>query len=353
MRVGIVGFPYSGKSTLFSAISGLPRAQLNLAQENLAAVKVPEPRLDWLEAVYKPKKRTEATIEFVDLPAGAEGDGEHAGLARHLPSLRLADALLVVLRGFASDAVAAHKNRVDARGDLLLMRDELLLADLVICDTRVERLDKSLTKPSKERDQQKAELELLKRCRAALEGGQPLSGVIAAGEEARLVRSFGFLTQKPVITLINVGESDAAHPPAFEDPHAVRTFNVCATIEAEIIQIEPSERPAFMQEWGIAVLARDRVIRACFDALGLISFLTSGEDEVRAWPIPRGTTAVDAAGKIHSDLARGFIRAETVAYADLHAAGTMRDAKAAGKVRQEARNYIVQDGDIMNIKFAV
>lgn len=353
MRVGIVGFPYCGKSTLFSAISGVSRDHLNLAQENLAAVKVPEPRLDWLEEIYKPKKRTEASIEFVDLPGSMEGDGEHAGLAKHLPTLRQADALLVVLRGFTSDAVQAHKNRVDPKDDLALMRDELLLADLVICDTRVEKLEKAVARPSKERDQQKAELELLQRCRAALEAGKPLSTVVGGGDEAKMIRSFGFLTQKPVITVINVNEGDASKAPVFDDSHATRTFNVCATIEAEIIQIEPAERPAFMQEWGISALARDRIIRACFDALGLISFLTAGEDEVRAWPVPRGASAVEAAGKIHSDLARGFIRAETVAYDDLHAAGSMRDAKAAGKVRQEGRTYVVQDGDIMNIKFAV
>jgi ribosome-binding ATPase len=353
MRVTIVGLPYSGKSTLFTAISGLPRAQLQLAQENLAAVKVPEPRLDWLDEIYKPKKRTEATIEFVDLPGSSEGETESAGLTRHLPTLRQADALLIILRGFESAAVPTPAGGINPLRDLKNLRDEMLLADLVACDNRIEKLEKGMLKPSKERDQQKQELAVLIRCREALQNEKPLSDVIESVEDQKLLRSFGFLTQKKVVTTINVSEADAAKPPALVDPHAGETLNVCAPIEADIIQMDPGDRPMFMQEFGITALARDRIIRASYDALGMIAFLTAGEDEVRAWPIPRGFTAVEAAGKIHSDLARGFIRAETVAYADLKAAGSMRDAKAAGKVRQEPKTYVVQDGDVMNIKFAV
>lgn len=353
MRVAIVGFPFSGKTTLFMAISGLPRDHLKISEENLAAVKVPEPRLDWLEELYKPRKRTEATMDFVDLPGSTEGESEHAGLTRHLPTLRIADALLVVLRGFDSDAVPVHGDRVDPQRDLKLMRDELLLADLVICDNRVEKLVKAVEKPSKERDQQKHELALLQRCRAALEAEKPLADVIQAGEESKMIRSFGFLTQKRMVVAVNVNEDAIAAPPAFHDPHAAATFNVCAPIEADIMQLDPADRPLFMREYGIQAAARDRIIRACFDALGLISFLTVGEDEVRAWPVPRGATAVEAAGKIHSDLARGFIRAETIAYEDLRKSGSMRDAKAHNLVRQEPKHYVVQDGDILNIKFAV
>jgi GTP-binding protein YchF len=353
MRVVIVGFPYSGKTTLFMAISGLARDHLKISEENLAAVKVPEPRLDWLEQTYRPKKRTEATMDFVDLPGSTEGESEHAGLTRHLPTLRNADALLVVLRGFQSDAVPLHGGSIDPERDLKLMLDEMLLADLVICDNRIQKLEKAIEKPSKERDQQKHELALLQRCRATLEAERPLSGAIEAGEEAKLVRSFGFLTQKRMVVTINVGERDIAKPPALSDPHAAAMFNVCAPIEADIIQLDPADRPMFMQEYGIQTTARDRIIRACFDALGLIVFLTAGEDEVRAWPIPRGASAVEAAGKIHSDLARGFIRAETIAYDDLHKHGSMRDAKAHNLVRQEPKHYVVQDGDILNIKFAI
>lgn len=354
MRVVIVGFPYSGKSTLFTAISGLPPAGLKPTEENLAAVKVPDPRLDWLEALYKPKKRTEAHIDFVDLPGALEGDSEKAGLDKHLPTLRQGDALLLILRAFESDSVAAHGGSVDPSRDLRMLRDEMLLADFVICDNRVEKLEKAITKPSKERDAQKHELALLQRCRAALEQEQPLRDVVQPGEEERMLRSFGFLTQKPTLIAVNVAERDIASAPATDLPaHGAAMINVCAAIESEIMQVEPADRLEFMKGYGITALARDRIIRACYDALGMISFLTCGEDEVRAWPIRKGTFAVDAAGTIHSDLARGFIRAETVAYTDLHSAGNMREAKAVNKVRLEPKHYVVQDGDILNIKFNV
>ena len=354
MRVAIVGFPYCGKSTLFKAISGVPADHLKLAEENLASVKVPEPRLEWLEQLFKPRKRTEANIEFVDLPGSAEGDSEHAGLARHLPTLRQCDALLIVLRQFESEAVPVHGNKIDPQHDLAELRDEMLLADMLICDSRVEKLEKAITKPTKDREHHKHELTLLLRCKEALENEQPLREVVQPGEEEKLIRSFGFLTQKPLLVAINVGESEIGNEPAFKDPHAAGTIAVCAEIEAEIIQMEPADRPEFMEGYGILALARDRMIRACFDALGMIVFFTGGgEDEVRAWPITKGMTAAESAGKIHSDLQRGFIKAETVAYEDLHAAGSMRDAKAAGKVRLEAKNYVVQDGDLMTIKFNV
>lgn len=353
MRIAIVGFPYSGKTTLFTAIAGITRDHLRLTEENLAAVKVPEPRLDWLEALYKPKKRTEAHVEFIDLPGSTEGESEHAGLTRHLPTLRQADALLLCVRAFKSDSVPAHRGSVDPARDVKQIRDEMLLADLVTCDNRLEKLEKAVTKPSKDRDAQKHEIAVLQRCRAALESEKPLTDVIQPGDEERMLRSFGFLTQKKVVTVINVGEADAAKVAPFADEHASATFSVCAPLEADIMQMDPADRPVFMKEYGIPAMARDRIIRACFDALNMIAFLTAGEDEVRAWPIPRGATAVEAAGKIHSDLARGFIRAETIAFDDLHRAGSMREAKAAGKVRQEPKTYVVADGDILNIKFAV
>jgi GTP-binding protein YchF len=353
MRVAIVGFPYSGKSTLFRAISGVPRDHLKLAEENLASVKVPEPRLIWLEEYFKSRRRTEATIDFADLPGGGEGDREHAGLTRHLPTLRQCDALLVVLRAFKSEAVPAHAGRIDPQRDLSELRDELLLADLLICDNRVEKLEKAIGKPTQDRDQQKQELTLLRRCREALENERPMRDVVQPGEEEKLLRSFGFLTQKPLLVVLNVAEDQIAKELPFRDPHAAASFAVCAEIEAEIIQMESAERPEFMDGYGIQALARDRLIRACFDALGMIVFFTGGDVEVRAWAIPKGTPAVEAAGKVHTDMQRGFIRAETVTYDDLKAAGSMREAKAAGKVRLEPKGYVVQDGDVINIKFNV
>jgi len=353
MRAAIVGFPYCGKSTLFTAISGIPRDHLKLAEENLATVKMPEPRLVWLEQFFKPKRRTEAAIDFVDLPGSGEGDSEQAGLTRHLPTLRQCDALLVTLRAFASEAVPMHRARIDPERDLAEIRDELLLADLLICDSRIEKLDRTVTKPTQDREQQKHEVALLRRCREALESERPLREVVQLGDEEKLLRSFGFLTQKPMLVVLNVAEDRISAEPPFGDPHAAAIFTVCAEIEAEIIQMDRGDRPEFMKAYGILALARDRLIRACFDALGMIVFFTGGDVEVRAWAVPKGTPAVEAAGKVHTDMQRGFIRAETVAFDDLRAAGSLREAKAAGKVRLEPKNYIVQDGDVLNIKFNV
>lgn len=352
MRIAIVGFPQSGKTALFTAVSGLTRDHLKPTEEALAAVKVPEPRLEWLAELYKPRKYTEASIDFVDLPGSAEGDTDHAGLTKHLPTLRQADALLLLVRAFESDSVIPHRGRIDPQADLKELREEMVLADFESCTNRIEKLRKAAGKPSKTADQDKHELALLERCQAALEANSPLSSVVRP-EEEKLIRSFGFLTQKTAIAVINVGESAIGREPPFRDAHAYETIALCATVEAEIIQLERKDRPEFMAGYGISALARDRLIRACLNALGMIAFYTVGEDEVRAWPIPRGFTAVEAAGKIHSDLARGFIRAEVVGYDDFRAAGAMREAKAAGKVRQEPKTYVVQDGDIINIKFNV
>lgn len=350
MRVGIVGFPLSGKSTIFSAITGLTREHLRGGEEQLAAVKIPEPRLDWLEQVYEPRKRTEATMDFVDLPGLREGDSEHAGFEKHLPTLRQADLLLVVLRAFENEAVPPHGGAVDPQRDFKLLRDEMLLADFGICSNRVEKLEAAMKKPSDKREEQKRELELLQVCRAALESEKPLSTVVQPGEPEKMVRSFGFLTQKPVVTIFNVGEKSIGKPPPFSPAHSYATFALCGTIEAEIMQVDAADRAEFMAGYGIQALARDRIIRACFDGLHMINFLTAGPEEVRAWPIPKGFTAVEAAGKIHTDLARGFIKAETVAFDELRAAGSMRDAKAANKVRLEPKGYVVQDGDVILFK---
>lgn len=353
MRVAVVGFPFSGKTSVFMAVSGFSPDHIKVADENLAAVHIPEPRLDVLHTIFQPKKRTEGTMDFIDLPGSAEGDVEKAGLEKHLPTLRQCDALVLVLRAFRSDSVPAHQGSVDPRRDLTQLRDEMLLADLAICATRVEKLEKAITKPSRDRDAQKHELELLRRCQAALENEEPLRGIVQPGDEEKILRSFGFLTQKPVTVVINIGEDDLGQDPPFRDPHAAATLPVCAALEAEIIRMDPVDRPAFMADYGIQALARDRIIRCCFDALHMITMLTAGPEEVRAWPLLKGTTAVEAAGKIHTDLARGFIKAETIAFDDLRATGSMRDAKAANKLRLEPKGYVVQDGDVITIKFNV
>jgi len=354
MRVSVVGFPYSGKTSVFCAVTGIPRDHLRPGEENVAAVKVPEPRLDFLFEMFKPRRKTEASIDFVDLPGSVEGASERAGLSRHMPTLRQSDALLIVLRAFRSESVPAHGDRVDCAGDLRQLRDEMLLADLESCSARVEKLEKAIAKHGRDQDQLRHELGVLLRCREALESERPLREVVEPGDEEKLLRSFGFLTQKPVVVVVNIDEQDIGKEPPLRDSQAAATLAVCAPLEAELILLDPADRGAFMAEYGIQALARNRIVRACFDALGMICFFTAvGSEEVRAWAIPAGSTAVEAAGKVHSDMARGFIRAETISFDDLRAAGSLRQAKATNKIRQEPRHYIVQDGDVITFKFSV
>ncbi len=354
MRVGLIGPLQSGKTTLFAAITGLLPDPAALAAEHLATVRVPEPRLDLLCSLYNPKKRTEAQIDFVDVPGfSVETAAQQADFRRFFPSFRLCDGLIAVVRAFASDSVVAYRNRVDALADLDELRSELLFADLEAVENRAQKLEKALSRPSKTQAQEKAELEFMQRLRAALEADKPISSVAANDDERRWVRSFQFLTEKPLLVVVNVAEDQATAPPPFDAPHAHSTIALCARAEAEIAQLDPPDRAAFLADLGLTEPARDRLIRAAYDAIGLISFLTCGEDECRAWTIRKETHAVDAAGKIHSDIARGFIRAETVSYGDLLAHGDMKAVKAAGKVRLEGKTYVVQDGDIINFRFNV
>jgi len=354
MRAAVIGLPQSGKSTIFAAVTGLVTPPGAMLREHLGVVHVPEPRLELLAKLHRPKKITEATMEFMDVPGFSLQD--HHGqeeLRKHLPAIRQSDLLVAVVRDFQAQAVPAYRNRVDAPADLAELWDEFLFADFDTVSTRIEKLEKALTKPTRSHDQEKRELALLHRCREGLDNGVALSGIIANPDEARMVCSFAFLTEKPLVVIYNVSEDRAAEPDPEPPAHARAAINICARAEADIAELDPQDRPAFLADLLLETLGRERLIRKCFDALGLIVFLTGGPDEVRAWAVPRGTTAVEAAGKIHTDLARGFIRAETVAFKDLVEAGDFRAVRAAGKVRQEGKTYVVQDGDDLNIKFNV
>ena len=325
-----------------------------MPQERIAVVGVPDPRLAFLTSLYNPKKVTEATIEFVDIPGFSLADAQgRQQLRKHLPTMRLCDCFVLVARDFQNPSVPAYRDRVDRGADLAELWEELIFADLEMVTNRVEKLEKALTKPTKTHEQEKRELAVMKACQEGLESGKPLSSTVHAEEEQRMLASFGFLTEKPAMVVYNVDEGRAADGAADPPEHFHSAVALCAETEAQIAELEPEDRAAFLADLGISVPARDVLIRQCYDAMDMISFLTMGPDEVRAWPIRKGTSAVDAAGKIHSDLARGFIRAETVAYADLVEAGDLKGAKAAGKVRQEGKTYTVLDGDILNIKFNV
>ncbi|MCB9850597.1 MAG: redox-regulated ATPase YchF [Phycisphaerales bacterium] len=354
MKAAIIGLPFSGKSTLFAATTSHRPDPGEMTQEHLAVVHVPDARLDFLTKLYNPKKVTLATIEFVDIPGFSLADAQgRQQLRKHLPTIRNSDVLVLVVRDFENPSVPAYRNRVDRAGDLSELRDEIIFADLEVVTNRVEKLEKAVHKPSKTHDQDKRELAIMQACQVALEAGKPLSTCVHNEEDARVLASFGFLTEKPAIVVYNVDEDRAGGEPVEAPEHFHSAVALCADLEAQINDLEPADRAAFLEDMNITTPARDVLIQRCFDAMNYISFLTMGPDEVRAWPIQRGIPAVEAAGKIHSDLARGFIRAETVAYDDLVATGDLKGAKAAGKVRQEGKTYIVQDGDILNIKFNV
>lgn len=354
MKFAILGPPQSGKSTLFSAITGQPPDPGHSATERLASVLVPDARLDYLASLYHPKKYTPAHLDFLDLPGASLADAHgQAAFRKAMSAVRQCDGIVIVVRAFPSEAVAAYRDRVDPRADVEEIQAEFAFADLEQVTNRIAKLEKSVQKPTKTRDQEMRELAFMKRVLAALEREAPVSSEVHNEEERIVTSGFGFLTLKPIIVVVNVGEKEVAAPPPFEAPNARATIALAAEIEAEIAQLDPADRSGFLADLGIRQPARDRLIRACYDSVGLISFLTCGPDEVRAWTIPRGTSAVDAAAKIHSDIARGFIRAETVAFDDLKAHTDMKGAKSAGKVRLEAKHYVVQDGDIINFRFNV
>jgi ribosome-binding ATPase len=354
MRIAFVGPPSSGKSTLFRAMTGLAAPAHPVVGEHLAVVKVPDQRLHWLFGLYKPKKLVEATIDCLDVPGFShETPAQQAEFRKSLPSVRQADALVAVVRAFESSSVPAYRDRVDARADLEELITELSFCDLETVTTRIERLEKALTKPTKTHDQEKRELALMQRCQQALENEKPISSVIEGDEERKSLSHYQFLTELPLIVVINVNEDQASKPPPFDWPQAKATIALCAETEAQISELPPEDRKAFLEDLGVSEPAKDRLAHVCYDAVGLVSFLTVGDDEVRAWPVRKGSDAVEAAGKIHTDIARGFIRAETVAYKDLYAAGDMKGAKAVGKVRLEGKTYIVQDGDVINFRFNV
>jgi GTP-binding protein YchF len=324
----------------------------------LGVARVPDPRLDVLTAMYKPRKRVPATVEFADIPGRPAGTGADALL--DVAAYRNADALVHVVRSFTDPAIPHAAGSVDPRRDARAMEDELILADLAVVEKRLERLEKDLKK-TRTADLEK-EQEALNRCRPHLESGSPLRVMDLGGDDRRRLRGFQFLSAKPLLMVLNVDEGDLAA--GIDDLLAkhglselgagpqTRAVALCAKIELEIAQLEPADAAAFLADLGLAASGLDRVIRASYELLGYISFFTVGEDECRAWSIPRGTAAQAAAGEIHTDLSRGFIRAEVVAYDRLVARGSMAACKDHGEVRLEGKEYTVLDGDIVNVRFA-
>ncbi len=359
MNLGIVGRPGAGKTTLFHALGAAPRPKLPQAPTDervVASIEVPDPRLEWLREIEKPKKFTPARVEFVDLPGLPPKDVR--GKAELLASMRDVDGFVLVARAFESDTYPYETAGADPAAEIRSLQEEFLLEDYAVLGRRVERLRDAAKKPSKSRERDEHERALLEKVLADVEAkNTPIGEAVATharpGDEAFL-RSFAFLSQKPVVLVANVSDAHADDAGTREALGLFPTsLAVNAAIEEEIAALEPADRAAFLADFGITEPARDRLIRASYAALGLVPFFTSGEDEVRAWTIHGGDDAVTAAGRIHSDLARGFIRAEVTPFDALKAAGSWREAKARNATRLEGKEYRVADGDILNIRFAV
>lgn len=357
MKIGLVGLPKSGKTTLFNLLTGASiataRYDTGRAELHTGVARVPDPRVDVLSSLFSPKKTTYASFEVVDLAGIARG--ERAGLETN--EFRNADALLHVVRAFADPALDAP----DPKRDITDLETELLLADLEVVERRLERLEASLKRQRK--DAEVAERDLLARLKAALEAERPLRAETWSVDEEKLLRGFTFLSAKPIFHIVNLDEKAIASGERVVESFGLadvaarprtRVGWVSAVIETEIARLSGDEQQAFLADLGLNEPAIRRVLRECYALLGLISFFTVGEDEVRAWPIREGTRAQDAAGVVHSDIARGFIRAEVNGYDELVAAGgSFAELRSRGQLRLEGKDYVVRDGEICHFRFNV
>ncbi len=357
MEIGIFGLPLSGKTTLFNLLTK-SHAETGFAaskkKANMGLSRVPDTRLDNLSTIWSPKKTTNAIIQYVDV-AGVEKSGGGFS-SEELTNLKNTDALLLVVRDFGDDSVPHPEGTIDPARDAVMVMDEMFLSDQVICENRIERLKKQMK--GKERDEALAETVLMEKLQGALEEGIALRDFEITDAELKLVKGFQFLTLKPVVIVVNVGEDDLEAGAAKVDAilaqypsEGVTATSLCATIEQEISELSEEDAAEFMGDLGISEAATDRIIRTSYALLGLISFFTHGEDECRAWTLVKGAKAPTAAGVIHSDLERGFIRAEVVNYEDFAEAGSVAACRDKGLLRLEGKEYVVKDGDILNIRF--
>ncbi|MGQ9779669.1 MAG: redox-regulated ATPase YchF [Bacillota bacterium] len=358
MKLGLVGLLAAGKTTLFNLLTGAadetfaagrPEARVGMAT-------VPDPRVDWLASLYKPRRTVYAQIEYLDLPALSPGESR-AGRNQFLSAARNVDALVQVVRSFRDEAVPHVLGEIDPARDLELLQMELLLADLGVVEKRIERLrgQKKLNKENL------VELEALEKILPVLEAAGRVASVELTEEEKAVLRGFAFLTERPVLVVVNQDEEQfrtgvypgAEKLAALAQAHGMPVLPLCGRLELEIARLEPAERAFFLADLNLTESGIARLARAAYDLLGLISFFTVGEDEVKAWTIEAGTTAKRAAGKIHSDMEKGFIRAEVVSFQDLARLGSMAKVRESGLFRLEGKEYIIQDGDIITFRFNV
>ena len=344
MKIGLVGYQGSGKSTLFEWLTGVAADPSLAHRDQSAMAPVPEPRLEALIEIYHPKKITRAALEIVDTPGLHR---THEGNAARLALIREAGCLVLVVPAF---------DRSDTAAELRSFEEDLTLADMEIVAGRIERVEQALAKPlpRQEREQLAHEEETLKVVLSAMEAGEPLRQSDMTEEQLIVTRSFRLLSEKPRMVLVNTSD-DEEHPERFTAlvPEGIPAVAVPVGLELELARMSPEERAEFEEEMGVGGTDRDQLIRTIMDASGQMLFFTTSEKEVRSWILRQGGTAVEAAGNVHTDLARGFIRAEVIKVADLVRAGSEREAKAQHLVRQEPKDYVVQDDDILLIRFSV
>jgi GTP-binding protein YchF len=361
VRFGLLGFPKVGKTILFNLLTGahvaVDKYDTGKVQPNIGVIRVPDPRLDRLAEMFKPKKTTTAQFDLLDIQGLQRGEAKDS---LSLKEMRNVDAIAHVVRAFRDPEIVHSEGSIDPKRDIDTMETELLLADHDVAERRVARLELNIKKMKNKDDE--LELPVMKRCLEALEREQPIREVDLQPEEIRRIRGFAFLTAKPLLLIINMDDADATHMGRYVEEmglgeRAARPgTGICAImakVEEEIAGLAPEDASVFLEDLGLKETAKDRVIRAAFGLLGLIQYFTVGEDECRGWPIPDGTRAPRAAGTIHSDFERGFIRAETVTCDDLLTAGSLSAAREKALLRSEGKEYVVRDGDVINFRFNV
>ncbi len=363
MDITIIGLPSSGKTTIFNAVTrGAAEVASYANKPNLGVAKVPDERLVVLEGIYSPKRTVHAEVTYVDLPAAPEGFGESKGISgEYLNYLQRADALLIVARAFEDPAVPHVSDSIDPDRDVETMLYELAFADLEILDRRIARIKEGFkSAKTAERDALNKEQALLLKVKSELEEGAHIRDQELGADDLKTLIGFQLLTSKPIIVAANVGEDDLADLESVEKRLSerfagprVRVAALCGKLEMELAQMAPDDEADFRRSLEAGESGLSRMIRLSYEVLDLVTFLTVGEDEVRAWPITRGTPAVSAAGTIHTDLERGFIRGEVVAFDDLERCRSLAEARKQGVLRQEGRGYVVKDGDIMHVLFNV
>ncbi len=354
MRLGIIGLPQSGKTTVFNALT---RGHQPLTTSggrfdvHTGVVDVPDERVDRLSALFTPKKTIYAKVTYADI-AGLEGS-QSAIAGQLLNLLTQMDGLLHVVRCFEEASVPHPSGSINPLRDITTMDAELLLNDMISVERKLERLAEEHKKGGgRERVVIERETALFERFKDALSQEKPLREIALSAEEEKTLAGFGFLTRKPMLVLLNLQEGQPTPPLEYPHPHC-SLVELQGKLEMEIAQLDPADSQAFMAEYGITQLGLERVIRVSYDLLGLISFFTVGADEVRAWTLPRDASAYEAAGEIHTDLQKGFIRAEVIPYDELLSLGGLTEAKAKGRLRLEGKEYIVHDGEIVHIRFNV